>query len=58
MTTFPRGLQKVHFTVGIQDDVSHSSLEYDSDFSVEPPSVVRALFYGLGADGSGNGLGC
>ncbi len=43
---------KDHFTVGIQDDVSHSSLAYDSEFSVEPESVVRAMFYGLGADGT------
>ena len=43
---------KDHFTVGIQDDVSHSSLDYDPEFSVEPASVVRAMFYGLGADGT------
>ena len=43
---------KDHFTVGIQDDVSHTSLDYDSDFSVEPENVVRAMFYGLGADGT------
>jgi pyruvate-ferredoxin/flavodoxin oxidoreductase len=43
---------KEHFTVGIQDDVTHSSLDYDPDFSTEPDSVVRALFYGLGADGT------
>jgi pyruvate-ferredoxin/flavodoxin oxidoreductase len=43
---------KDHFTIGIQDDVSHTSLDYDSDFSVEPDSVVRAMFYGLGADGT------
>ena len=43
---------KDHFTVGIQDDVSHTSLDYDSDFSVEPENVVRAMFYGLGADGA------
>jgi pyruvate-ferredoxin/flavodoxin oxidoreductase len=43
---------KDHFTVGIQDDVSHTSLDYDSDFSIEPESVVRAMFYGLGADGT------
>ena len=41
-----------HFTIGIQDDVSHSSLAYDAEFSVEPESVVRAMFYGLGADGT------
>src|SRR5581483_8583737 len=43
---------KEHFTVGIHDDVSHSSLDYDAEFSTEPESVVRAMFYGLGADGT------
>ncbi len=43
---------KDHFTVGINDDVSHTSLDYDAAFSTEPDSVVRALFYGLGADGT------
>jgi pyruvate-ferredoxin/flavodoxin oxidoreductase len=43
---------KEHFTVGIQDDLNHTSLDYDSDFSTEPDSVVRAMFYGLGADGT------
>jgi len=43
---------KDHFTIGIQDDVSHTSLEYDQHFSTEPESVVRAMFYGLGADGT------
>ena len=43
---------KDHFTVGIQDDVSHTSLDYDPDFSIEPENVVRAMFYGLGADGT------
>ncbi|MGA7225165.1 MAG: pyruvate:ferredoxin (flavodoxin) oxidoreductase [Candidatus Acidiferrales bacterium] len=41
-----------HFTVGIRDDVTHSSLEYDRDFSTEDPQTVRALFYGLGSDGT------
>ncbi|HSU54201.1 MAG TPA: pyruvate:ferredoxin (flavodoxin) oxidoreductase, partial [Candidatus Dormibacteraeota bacterium] len=41
-----------HFTIGIQDDVSHTSLAYDPDFSTEPDNVIRALFYGLGADGT------
>jgi pyruvate-ferredoxin/flavodoxin oxidoreductase len=40
------------FTVGIVDDVSHSSLEYDPDFSTEDDEVFRAVFYGLGADGT------
>jgi pyruvate-ferredoxin/flavodoxin oxidoreductase len=43
---------KDHFTIGIHDDVSHTSLDYDAAFSTEPDSVVRALFYGLGADGT------
>ena len=43
---------KNHFTVGISDDVSNSSLRVDPEFSTEPDSVVRALFYGLGADGT------
>jgi pyruvate-ferredoxin/flavodoxin oxidoreductase len=43
---------KDHFTVGIQDDVSHTSLDYDADFSIEADNVVRAMFYGLGADGT------
>src|SRR5450755_389891 len=44
--------RKDHFTVGINDDLSHSSLVCDPEFSVEPESVVRAMFYGLGADGT------
>src|SRR5579864_9458296 len=43
---------KNHFTVGIQDDVTHTSLDYDPDFSTEDPRTVRALFYGLGSDGT------
>ena len=43
---------KNHFTVGIDDDVSHSSLAYDPAFSTEDPKTIRALFYGLGSDGT------
>jgi pyruvate-ferredoxin/flavodoxin oxidoreductase len=43
---------KNHFTVGITDDVTNSSLDYDPSFSTENPKTVRALFYGLGADGT------
>ncbi len=43
---------KNHFTVGINDDLSHSSIAYDPKFSVEPDNVVKAMFYGLGADGT------
>ena len=41
-----------HFTVGIVDDVSGTSLEFDADFDIEPDDVVRAVFYGLGSDGT------
>jgi len=43
---------KNSFTVGITDDVSHTSLAVDLTFSIEPNDVVRAVFYGLGADGT------
>ena len=43
---------KNHFTIGIKDDVTHSSIEFDPAFSTEDPKTVRALFYGLGADGT------
>ena len=41
-----------HFTIGIVDDVSHTSLTYDPEFSTENPGAVRAIFYGLGSDGT------
>jgi pyruvate-ferredoxin/flavodoxin oxidoreductase len=41
-----------HFVVGIHDDVSHHSLDVDPAFTTEDPSTVRAVFYGLGADGT------
>jgi pyruvate-ferredoxin/flavodoxin oxidoreductase len=43
---------KRHFTVGIKDDVTALSLDWDKDFDTEPADVVRAQFYGLGADGT------
>jgi pyruvate-ferredoxin/flavodoxin oxidoreductase len=43
---------KNHFTVGINDDVSGTSLQVDPDFSTESDKVIRALFYGLGSDGT------
>jgi pyruvate-ferredoxin/flavodoxin oxidoreductase len=43
---------KNHFTVGIVDDVSHTSLEMDHSFDIEPDEVFRGLFYGLGSDGT------
>ncbi|HEX2866471.1 MAG TPA: pyruvate:ferredoxin (flavodoxin) oxidoreductase [Ignavibacteriales bacterium] len=43
---------KNHFTVGINDDVTFTSLEFDQNFTTEGSGVHRALFYGLGADGT------
>ena len=43
---------KNHFTIGIHDDVTHTSLDYDASYSTEGDDVVRAMFYGLGADGT------
>ena len=43
---------KNHFTVGITDDVTHTSLDVDPSFSIEPQDVTRALFFGLGSDGT------
>jgi pyruvate-ferredoxin/flavodoxin oxidoreductase len=43
---------KSRFTVGIDDDVMHTSIPYDPGFSIEPESTYRALFYGLGSDGT------
>jgi pyruvate-ferredoxin/flavodoxin oxidoreductase len=43
---------KNHFTIGIEDDVTFTSLSYDPEFSTEDPRTVRALFYGLGSDGT------
>ena len=43
---------KTRFTVGIRDDVSGSSLDVDPDFDIEPDEVSRAVFFGLGSDGT------
>jgi pyruvate-ferredoxin/flavodoxin oxidoreductase len=43
---------KNHFTVGITDDVTHTSLEVDESFTSEPEGVHRAVFFGLGSDGT------
>ncbi len=40
------------FTVGITDDVTHTSLAVDPGFAIEPADEVRAVFYGLGSDGT------
>ncbi|MFN3309548.1 MAG: pyruvate:ferredoxin (flavodoxin) oxidoreductase, partial [Anaerolineales bacterium] len=43
---------KNHFTVGIEDDVTKTSLEYDPSFDIEDPQTVRCVFWGLGSDGT------
>ncbi len=43
---------KNHFTIGIMDDVTHTSLAYDPAWDIEPDDVKRGLFFGLGADGT------
>ena len=51
-TSCKKASPKNHFTIGINDDVTHTSLDYDPAFSAEIPGTVRALFFGLGADGT------
>ncbi len=43
---------KNHFTIGINDDVTHTSLEFDKSFILEEENQFQALFYGLGSDGT------
>jgi pyruvate-ferredoxin/flavodoxin oxidoreductase len=43
---------KNHFTVGIHDDVTHTSLDWDEEMSTEADDVNRSMFYGLGSDGT------
>lgn len=43
---------KNHFVVGINDDVNHTSIDFDANFGIESEKVVRAMFYGLGSDGT------
>jgi pyruvate-ferredoxin/flavodoxin oxidoreductase len=47
-----RDRPRARFTVGIHDDVTHASLPVERDFDIEPPATVRAIFYGLGSDGT------
>ena len=43
---------KNHFTVGIKDDVSNTSLDYTNDFVIQNNDVREAIFFGLGSDGT------
>ena len=47
-----KSVPKNHFTVGINDDITHLSLDFDPTFSLEEMHEFRGLFYGLGADGT------
>jgi len=47
-----RSEPKNHFTVGINDDVTGTSIDFDAGFGIEADDVVRAMFYGLGSDGT------
>jgi pyruvate-ferredoxin/flavodoxin oxidoreductase len=47
-----RAAPRNHFTVGIVDDVTRRSLEFDASFDLEPDDVKRCVFWGLGADGT------
>ena len=47
-----RARPKRRFTIGINDDVSNSSLPYDAALDIESPKTVRAVFFGLGSDGT------
>ena len=43
---------KNHFTIGINDDVTHTSLDFDDSFSVADKETFRGMFFGLGSDGT------
>jgi pyruvate-ferredoxin/flavodoxin oxidoreductase len=43
---------KNHFTIGINDDIAHTSLDFDPSFMIEPEGTVSCVFFGLGADGT------
>jgi pyruvate-ferredoxin/flavodoxin oxidoreductase len=48
----PKDEPKKHFTIGITDDVTHTSLAYDATFSIERQETVQCVFWGLGSDGT------
>ena len=51
-TSSTRDRPRRRFTIGITDDVSGTSLSYDAALDIEPPETVRAIFFGLGSDGT------
>jgi pyruvate-ferredoxin/flavodoxin oxidoreductase len=52
LSELARESPKRRFTIGIDDDVSHTSLPYDATLDIEPADTVRAVFFGLGSDGT------
>ncbi|HJQ94699.1 MAG TPA: pyruvate:ferredoxin (flavodoxin) oxidoreductase [Acidimicrobiia bacterium] len=52
LTELGRAEPRRHFTIGITDDVTHTSLDYRSEGWDEPGDMVRAVFFGLGSDGT------
>ena len=48
-------LPKNHFTISINDDVTHTSLDYDPCFLIEGEEIIRSVFFGLGSDGTVSG---
>jgi pyruvate-ferredoxin/flavodoxin oxidoreductase len=46
------GARRNHFTVGIVDDVTHTWIPVDADFDIDAETRTRAVFFGLGADGT------
>lgn len=45
-------IPRIHFTIGINDDVSNTSLDYDPALDIEAEDVIRSVFFGLGSDGT------
>ncbi len=51
-TELTREKPRRRFTIGIDDDVSGTSVDYDPSFDIESPNTFRAVFFGLGSDGT------
>ena len=51
-TELEKDQPKNHFTIGIRDDVSYTSLDYNPEFELVDETMTQALFFGLGADGT------
>ena len=47
-----REVPKNYYTVGINDDLTHTHINYDPEYDIEPDDVTRAVFWGLGSDGT------